>query len=283
MKGFSLVEILVVIAIMSALATLGVVGFRNFIQHEELQRATHDLYTILTDARSATLASEYGDQYGVYIEPSRVTRFRGALYDPQSQSNQATYFSGVALQADIAGGNTVLFEKQTGSTAGNGTITLTEHATLASTTSNYRPRRERWISCTQFGCGRPSDIVRHDLGTGSVSSFPTASRSRSSMTCWVPTRREWSRPERIHRRIVSGSRPTRRAASGTVSIVEYYNIVPSQRCGRGGSVCPTGSAAHRAATRGSRGARCYPAITGGAFIGATVRKLSTSSSVSGEV
>lgn len=50
-----------------------------------------------------------------------------------------------------------------------------------------------------------------------------ASRSASSTTCWVPTRVERSRPERIQRRMVSGLRPVRRAASGTVSIVACYN------------------------------------------------------------
>ncbi len=53
----------------------------------------------------------------------------------------------------------------------------------------------------------------------------SARRSDSSMTCCVPTRRERKRPERIQRRMVSGSRRVRRAASGTVSIVvAYYNI-----------------------------------------------------------
>jgi ubiquinone/menaquinone biosynthesis C-methylase UbiE len=40
----------------------------------------------------------------------------------------------------------------------------------------------------------------------------------------VPTRSERNRPARTHRRIVSGLRPDRRAASGIVIIVEYYNI-----------------------------------------------------------
>ena len=43
------------------------------------------------------------------------------------------------------------------------------------------------------------------------------------MTCWVPTLRAARRPARIHLRIVSGSFPTRRAASGTVIIVADYD------------------------------------------------------------
>jgi hypothetical protein len=40
----------------------------------------------------------------------------------------------------------------------------------------------------------------------------------------VPTLRARSFPSRIQRLMVSGFRPARRAASGTVSIVVYYNI-----------------------------------------------------------
>lgn len=39
------------------------------------------------------------------------------------------------------------------------------------------------------------------------------------MTCCVPTLRARSFPERIQRRIVSGSLPVRRAASGTVNML----------------------------------------------------------------
>jgi hypothetical protein len=45
----------------------------------------------------------------------------------------------------------------------------------------------------------------------------------------VPTLLDGSLPLRIHRRTVSGSRPTRFAASGTVSIVVAYYYTGRER------------------------------------------------------
>lgn len=92
------------------------------------------------------------------------------------------------------------------------------------------PRRDCARAATIFGIGRPERVAFHAFGSGSISPSPRdPSRSASSITCCVPTLRARSRPERIQRRIVSGSRPAFRAASGTVSIgVAYYNIHASQ-------------------------------------------------------
>ena len=68
--------------------------------------------------------------------------------------------------------------------------------------------------------------VRRQLaGNGrTVSASVKAARSFSSIRCCVPILVALSRPERIQRRTVSGSRFVRRAASGTVStVVAYYN------------------------------------------------------------
>ncbi len=75
---------------------------------------------------------------------------------------------------------------------------------------------------TQSGCGLPSRSVRHGSGTSTGHGSGAAlSRSFSSMTCWVPTLLARNRPSRIQRLIVSGLRPTLRAAWGTVSIVVH--------------------------------------------------------------
>jgi len=79
--------------------------------------------------------------------------------------------------------------------------------------------RERVSAETTSGMGRPDLVVLQPSGRGSgASSSRAAARSGSSITCCVPILRARSRPERIHRRIVSGSRPARCAAWGTVSI-----------------------------------------------------------------
>lgn len=87
------------------------------------------------------------------------------------------------------------------------------------------PLRERAIAATTSGIGRPERVFSQGGGSGSISpSSSIDARSASSITCCVPTLRARNLPDRIQRRIVSGSRPARRAASGTVSTgVVYYN------------------------------------------------------------
>lgn len=132
--GFSFMELLVVFAIIGVVAAIGAVGFRNFVHHESLEAAASDMYTTLSDARSATLASEYGEQYGVHIETDRIIRFRGATYNPSSTLNQTIDFRGVRVEAALTGGPTVLFERQTGTTTNSGTITLIHKISLAEKT-----------------------------------------------------------------------------------------------------------------------------------------------------
>lgn len=73
------------------------------------------------------------------------------------------------------------------------------------------------------GIGRPLSICFQLSGMGRYSGASKSARSSSSMTCWVPILRARSLPARIQRLTVSGSRRTLLAASGTVSIVAYYN------------------------------------------------------------
>ena len=133
-RGFSFFELLIVFAIIGILALVIASGFRNFVHHERLETAAHDLYTMLADARSATLASEYGEQFGVRVEPDRIIRFRGAAYSPSSASNQVQPLAGITVTSSLSGGPEIVFEKQTGRTTNSGTIQLTNQTTLASIT-----------------------------------------------------------------------------------------------------------------------------------------------------
>ncbi len=139
-SGFTLIEVLVVCVILGGLALIGTVGFRNFVEHARLESATHALYTALSDARSAALSAERGEQYGVAIEPGRFIRFRGGEYDPADSQNQVTEFAGITATAELEGGaTTVVFEKRTGRAAQSGVITLVQDATNASTTLTIAP------------------------------------------------------------------------------------------------------------------------------------------------
>src|SRR5258706_10436721 len=84
--------------------------------------------------------------------------------------------------------------------------------------------------------GPPQNVFCHSGGSGTVKEPLNASRSASSITCCVPTLRAMSFPSRIQRRTVSGLRPTRRAASGTVSMRALL-VVACYNTGDGATSC----------------------------------------------
>jgi hypothetical protein len=93
------------------------------------------------------------------------------------------------------------------------------------------PLRERWSAATQLSAGVPSSPTRHSSGKSDIgcSSSSITRRSRSSIACLAPTRRAGRRPERIHRRTVSGFLPSRSAASATVNMEEMVRQAPDPR------------------------------------------------------
>jgi hypothetical protein len=110
------------------------------------------------------------------------------------------------------------------------------------------PLRERWSAATQLGAGVPSSPTRHSSGNSDIgcSSSSIARTSRSSIACLVPTRRAGRRPERIHRRTVSGFLPSRSAASATVNMKEMVRQAPDLQT-------PTrATCGHQGATRHDR-------------------------------
>ncbi len=93
------------------------------------------------------------------------------------------------------------------------------------------PLRERWSAATQLSAGVPSSPTRHSSGSSDIgcSSSSITRRSRSSIACRAPTRRAGRRPDRIHRRTVSGFLPSRSAASATVNMREMVRQAPAPR------------------------------------------------------
>ena len=112
-------------------------------------------------------------------------------------------------------------------------------------------------------------VRRQPAGTGkTVSASVRAARSFSSIMCWVPILVDLRRPERIHRRTVSGSRLALRAASGTViTVARYYNnswvLVLGRRAKCSGSRCPKQLAEKRDVVQASLGSAPVPDAAGG--------------------
>lgn len=99
-KGFTLVELLVVIAILAILATVSVVGYTSFIERAEDSNAETELHQIETTIQSYTIAQqEYviatdGDvEYVVYVEDDGdvVVRTLTTKDDPATDADETVW------------------------------------------------------------------------------------------------------------------------------------------------------------------------------------------------
>ncbi|MDO8594046.1 MAG: prepilin-type N-terminal cleavage/methylation domain-containing protein [bacterium] len=125
--GFTLIEILVVLAVVGIVAGIGVSSLSNVNTTSALTVEAEKVLSLLAKARSFTLAAKDGVAYGVHIESGKAVLFKGVSYSAGASSNQVQ-----ALHSEVTistfslagGGSEVKFQKLTGSTAEVGTITL---------------------------------------------------------------------------------------------------------------------------------------------------------------
>jgi prepilin-type N-terminal cleavage/methylation domain-containing protein len=134
-RGFTFVEILVVIAILGVIAGLSGEAFRNMYESSAHRRGGEEVYRALTDAQSSTLASEGNTVYGVHLTPDSVTRFTGAVYAQGAPANKVYEFEGgVTATGTLVAGGDVLFARLTGEPSASGTVLIRNSAGTGTTT-----------------------------------------------------------------------------------------------------------------------------------------------------
>lgn len=126
-KGFTLIEILIVIAIIGILTTISVSVFSTYRSVQSIDRDTDTVVEILRQARSETLSSENATTYGVHFASSTITLFAGSSYSGSNSTNQnfPLVSADTVLTVSLTGGGyDVVFNRLSGETNENGTIVL---------------------------------------------------------------------------------------------------------------------------------------------------------------
>ena len=94
-KGFTAVEILIVIAIMIAMISLSTPLFRSFQKESDLVQSSEKIINILRLAQNKTLASERDSQWGVLFATStdsyELILFKGASFDSREAGFDEAY------------------------------------------------------------------------------------------------------------------------------------------------------------------------------------------------
>lgn len=134
-KGFTLFEVLIVIAIMLLLTTLSITGLHSFSSRSNHTSAAHTILGALEEAQARTLACDGDTAYGVHFEPTQVVIFQGTSYTAGAPENDIRQLPArtTISNLSIGGGNDVFFTRLNGSTSSTGTVTV---ALIADTNIN---------------------------------------------------------------------------------------------------------------------------------------------------
>ena len=129
--GFTLIELIIVIAIFFILSALVITPFILFNREQALTGSTLIVKTALAEARSKTISAESAKQYGVHLSEGEreVVIFEGTSYTEGATSNIEVALNSYVTISSVSftgGGENVVFEKLTGGTGQPGEIVLTE-------------------------------------------------------------------------------------------------------------------------------------------------------------
>ena len=138
-RGFTLLEILIVLAILGILVAVVFPPLINFRRSSVLNVETQEMVTLINKARLSAISSKGDVQYGVHFATTSVTIFSGTTYVPGATGNEEHIFDptvsiGTAGSIVVNGGGAdVVFQRITGATDQNATTTL---SVVANTTAS---------------------------------------------------------------------------------------------------------------------------------------------------
>ena len=126
-SGFTVLELLVSLAIMSVLVVIVFNTFTAFRRNQALNMDTDIIIEVLRQARNQTLSSKNSSVYGVHFAPPKITLFVGANYVQNNPTNQDFVLSSsdTILTINLApSGSDVVFNRLTGETVNFGTVVV---------------------------------------------------------------------------------------------------------------------------------------------------------------
>jgi prepilin-type N-terminal cleavage/methylation domain-containing protein len=126
-RGITLLEVIIVIAILGILAAIIIPQFSRIKELQALKNAGEDIISNFNQAKSETLASLNSSEYGVHFESDRIIIFKGEVFVAGDSNNVTTNIIPPAVISNIAltgGAVDFYFERLTGAPSKTGTITI---------------------------------------------------------------------------------------------------------------------------------------------------------------
>lgn len=130
-NGLTIIELLVVVAIIILLASVVLPSFKDFREDRVLKSATEDVLATLDRAHSQTLSSLESSTYGIHFESDKMVVFKGDTYSESDPDNSEISIQSPATISDISltdDAVDVYFSRLKGLPSVSGTITISTNS-----------------------------------------------------------------------------------------------------------------------------------------------------------
>lgn len=126
-KGITLLEVIIVIAIVGILVAIVSPQFSKMKNSQIIKNASSDIVSSLNKAQSQTRASLDSFSYGVHFQSDKIIIFKGINFSANDANNQNINIISPATISNITltnGATSIYFNRLTGLPSGTGMITV---------------------------------------------------------------------------------------------------------------------------------------------------------------
>ena len=120
-RGFSLIELLIVLALVAFVASIGTIFSMSSISRSYALSERDLLVSLLTQARAHALANVHESAQSVYIDTDAYVLYEGTTYDVNNVTNKVIP---KVSHATVSGLDTITFNQITARVTNEGTITI---------------------------------------------------------------------------------------------------------------------------------------------------------------
>jgi prepilin-type N-terminal cleavage/methylation domain-containing protein len=121
-RGFTLIEMLIVLVILTVLVSMVVSSFRTTGGNEALDTTVVSAMSILNEARSLAISSKNASNYGVRILNNKLISFRNSY---GTENKEIDISNLVTISTSTGIGTDIIFNNVSGVANASGTITIT--------------------------------------------------------------------------------------------------------------------------------------------------------------